>query len=151
MQITVQVAFDEQLTLPLSPTVRLQVAPVQPMLLLGPVVRSHIEPGSQRALHESPHSPEQVASCEHTSEQPPPVQPLPDDQLQSAPEAQVHALPVHAQSGPGQVDVVVPPPQDARANSAATKARRIVGMPTSSSRTVPGQVPGILSSVLSPR
>jgi hypothetical protein len=127
VQVTAQVAPAVHETLPLGPTLTVQLEAVQVKLPLPEAVRSQVLPPPHSALHELPQVPVQVFLSLHASEhelplasQPVAVLPV---QSQVAPEAQVQALPVQAQSPPGQVAVDFEP--QAASKNVRTRARRM--------------------------
>lgn len=125
VQVIAHVAPAVHETLPLGPTLTVQLDAVQLKLPLPAAVRSQVLPPPHWALHELPHVPVQVLASMHASEHELPLASQPVAVLpvhsQVAPAAQVHALPVQAQSPPGQVAVDFDP--QAESTLARTKAR----------------------------
>ena len=77
MHVIEHVAPSLQVTLPLSPTVAVQLAPLQSM------------------LHDAPHSPRHVLPLSQSSEQLDDPQALPENE-QASPAAQLQLVPVHS-------------------------------------------------------
>lgn len=109
VHVTAHVAPAVHETLPLAPTLTVQLDAVQVKLPLPDAVRSHVLPPPHWALQELPQLPVHVLASMHASEHELPLASQPVAALpvhsQVAPEAQVQALPVQAQSPPGQVAV----------------------------------------------
>ena len=95
-------------TLPLLPTVTVQLEPSQLALPLSPAVRLHVLPPLHSVLQEPPQEPVHLLPSRHLNEQLPPdaLQPVFvfPVQLQSTPTAQVHAEPLQTQPSPGHAD-----------------------------------------------
>jgi hypothetical protein len=133
-QVTLQFEPLVHETLPLLPTVTVQLDLSQSMLPLTPVVRVQVLLPWQLALHEPKHVPEQVLAERHESDwlaaaAAPASAPPPHEQ--APPAWQVQAVPEQAHPGPGQADGGVPPHAEARATARTAneaKSRRRMGL-----------------------
>ena len=125
VQVTSHVAPAPHETLPLLPTLRVQLAFSHEKLALSPAVTLQVLPFLQSPLHDLLQVASHLPLLRHDSEQLlPPSQALTCEALkvQSNPAEQVQLLPVQGQPGPGQAEAVCALPHPC-SNPANAKAK----------------------------